>query len=410
MRVFLLVSIFAFTGLIAQAGQPTTAKEFNKMLDHGDGGAGGAGNGGDPQVSQFYMQALAGVRSLALTETLSEDQVDRLKLAIKPPSKVYFVDFQLCDDDANSDCSDETSYVARNFPKLGRILVDSRDRPRKWKRLSLSDQRRIAAHEFSGLAGIELSNHYYTSQIKSNESSQETQVYGKNIFERFNSKSEISRYFKLMNDLYYFLPGAPSYFYAGEWGKMVVIRPTKAQYATDKASLLKGEKYAIRLIPLLPSLKDPGIVFDLEHFVDSMGSLLKQENWIEIPKRRVIVEDFSHRYQIGEHMSYQIGDCLRASVIDGEVACEPPFNYYPAYHWKRRWHEFTGTSSRFERVFAPSVSTGRNRHDSISAFSCKALDENHLICRQIYSSQVSVLADVNHLNFEYAFYQRIKLP
>ena len=373
-KIALALGLMIF-GLSAYSkDRPQNAKEFleKKTLMRESGGA---GNGGNELVSEFFREGIFGLEALNFALKVTAEEKNKINLAMKS-ARVFPVEFQLCEDESDSSCSDEQAYVAKNYPLSNTILIDSRKTPHKWLQLSLKMKRRIAVHEFAGLAGIELSNHYFTSQIDDQR-----------IFSDYKAKKDLKKYFSLINDLYFLLPSVPSYIYAGEWGKTTVIKPHKMEYTKSKMELLKGSKYHIQINLVNAQNR-------LESFVDEEGVLMLQTNWKEPAEPfQAWIDDKtdSDLYRDGDEVYYS--DCSIGKIVDGEYICYS--NYKGAPKWK----------GKFKKLFEPSFPVALN--ENATSFSCKALSEDDLICRHTYMRERSPHFMGWTYEYEYNFYKRL---
>jgi hypothetical protein len=363
----------------ASSESPKSAKDFfakKKITSF----SGGAGNGGNSLVSEFFREGLIGLEALSFTLKITPEQKEQINLSMKK-AKVYPVEFQLCEDNEDTSCKDDQAYAAKNYPSENTILVDSRKGALKWNMLSLKMKRRIAVHEFAGLSGIELSNHYFTSQIDDSR-----------VFTDYKDRKELKKYFSLMNDLYHLLPPVPSYIYSGEWGKKTVLRPRKMEFTKNKVELLKGTKYRMHLNFINPRTNESVTFYD-----KSSGELITQENWVEerIP---YIVDSSDQTYKDLQRAGYdvQYDYCGRGLVLDGEYLCHAPVEMKGIPRWR----------GRYKRLFEPSFPMVPT-HTPVS-MSCKALSEDDLLCRHAYYKKGNILTlGTFRYVYEYSFYKRL---
>ncbi|MFZ4713772.1 MAG: hypothetical protein ACOYL6_08685 [Bacteriovoracaceae bacterium] len=392
---FIFILIFSFSSF-AQDFEPKhkNAKAYIAFLKE----EGGAGNGGNILVSEFFKEFLVGVEILKLSRKVSEIEIEKLKDFAKK-SKVYPVEFQLCQDDSDSTCSDDVAYAAKNYPQKNIILLDGRDLTTKWRKLSLTQKRRLAVHEIAGLAGMEVANHILSTQIDSEE-----------IFNDYKKSKDLNRYFKHLNDLHYMLPGSSPSYFIGDWGKKVVVRPQSLEYSKDQKELLRGEKYMFTIqmkVHYSPNemgeiTNDSDFTGDRDYFKDKKTGKYNYPSWWETQSSvPTWITDYSHYYKLKgrDGFSFITSSCFTGRIESGEFQCDWLYNPKTEPKW----------NGKLLKIFSPSFPTNR-KGKAFSLFSCKSVNENQLMCRHVYKKELiysgsGILKNV----YEYAFFDRIKI-
>ena len=359
--VVLSLSFLLFCQSARAQGSAVNAQEF--IAREGGGSSGGAGNGGNNLVSIFYRQALIGLQYLKLTRLLDEQKLAAIHNAIRS-SKVFPVSFQLCALDSDSSCSDEAAMASKNYSDRKIILVDARPLPHRFSKMTQSEQRRHAVHEFAGLAGIELSNHHFTSTLDSID-----------LYEKFSSRNQMKEYFNLLGSLFLSLPTSSLEEYVGEWRKATAIQRGRHRTVNSYADLIKGKGY--------------GFHFDLgTNTAASSGA-------------DGLACSYDYHYKVsGDGWVYEpsLSDC---KVSEFGLQCGDPGEK----NWRRvlARHE-----KKFPEMFAPMELQQRTE---VYPLVCKVWNEGELICRHFYwhwlpYSPVQTLLWTH----EYAFLTRSKVP
>ena len=337
-------------------------------------------------VTEFLREAAAGLQIIRFSPEITPAQVERLEEAMKT-TQVIPVPFRLCADDLTSNCSPEAAFAAKNYRKLRLVLVDQRDVPNSWKQITRVQRRQLAIHEFAGIAGLEISNHYFTSRIDDDR-----------IYEDFKSRKLLSFYFQQMNNLYQLLPGGPAEDFAGSWGKTTVLRKNRRLRTSQKKELLRGDQFLFDLVVSRNTLtrsQPPPKTIDV-----MPPELQKDQNF------SVHMTDYTHTSRGEAGIRFFWGGIDEVAIQNGELVSlrrkggyfeNEPATYSFSEHWR----------SRMRRAFAPDHSlTVARKGTRFPGFSCKLLSESQLMCRHVFLEQ-------DYFGFhkvrQYSFYDRVTI-
>ncbi len=338
--------------------KPKNAREFFKIR-RAARGSGGAGNGGGEIPNQVFLQGLIGLQYLRITSLTDftkssgsgkvfDDALVARILEQAEKVEIIPVEFNLCPLEEDGDCAHP--YALKNYPEQNTILVDVRDEVGRWKRLSSLDQRRLATHEFSALAGIEINNHFFSSQIDQSK-----------YLSSFSSRGEVQTYFRLLANLLRLLPGDRPESFSGEWVARTYIRANKYLTSFDGTISSPSYKTAEAWMTFWKSERDPKELYSIEISSSSRGNYLLDERSRRYSPNSSRVEDLERIWDI----DFQDG----ALVSEGER--DLPRSFQRAL--KR-------AASKYRNILnEPLVS------DAVPPqLFCKLLDEQTLICRHYY--------------------------
>ncbi len=329
--------------------------------------SGGAGNGGNILISEFFKEALVSLEIARFSQLLSESEVNKVKKVLSE-TKVYLVQFQLCD--LNDDSSCYPGYAAKNYPEKNIILLDSRDLEDRWVNMTSLQRKRLAFHEVLGLAGIEVANHVFSTQINTVD-----------IFNKYQSSTDINRYFQILNDLFFMLPESRPNEFEGSWGKKTVVQPRKALFKEMRDDLTHGQLITLQIhMPYHESEKniEYSLNDSVEPIVEVVSTDFEMGLWGEFELRKT-----------EGYLASQIQNGIFQTLIDSDDKSQPK--------WK----------GKIKKYFSPSFPVNLD-NQRIPELSCKMLDDNKLICRHIRTEYTN-FASIRKSILEYSFYDRIKL-